>query len=229
MTKIAAFFDIDGTIYREGLITEDVWHNEVKPVYLKWDRREGDYDEYLLKMVDAYKQAILGVSKEHIDHVAQKVINQKGDRIYTFSRERMKWHKEQGHIVIAISGSPIELVSKMAAKYKMDDFRGTIYETDEAGRYNGEVIPMWDAVSKQKALRELVEKYDIDLSQSYAYGDTTGDLTMFHHVGTPYAINPTKELMMKLMEDPELKEKINVIVERKDVKYKLDLNHIELI
>ena len=27
----------------------------------------------------------------------------------------------------------------------------------------------------------------------------------------------------------ELKEKINVIVERKDVKYKLDLNHIELI
>lgn len=180
-------------------------------------------------MVDAYKQAILGVSKEHIDHVAQKVINQKGDRIYTFSRERMKWHKEQGHIVIAISGSPIELVSKMAAKYKMDDFRGTIYETDEAGRYNGEVIPMWDAVSKQKALRELVEKYDIDLSQSYAYGDTTGDLTMFHHVGTPYAINPTKELMMKLMEDPELKEKINVIVERKDVKYKLDLNHIELI
>lgn len=45
MSKIAAFFDIDGTIYREGLITEvfkkiikyelieeDVWHNEVKPV-----------------------------------------------------------------------------------------------------------------------------------------------------------------------------------------------------
>ena len=234
MTKIAAFFDIDGTIYREGLITEvfkkiikyelieeDVWHNEVKPVYLKWDRREGDYDEYLLKMVDAYKQAILGVSKEHIDHVAQKVINQKGDRIYTFTRERMKWHKEQGHIVIAISGSPMELVSKMAMKYKM--------ETDELGRYNGNVIPMWDSVSKQKAINELQSKYGIDLSQSYAYGDTTGDLTMFHAVGTPFAINPTKELITKLMEDETLKEKINVIVERKDVKYKLDMNHIELI
>lgn len=89
--ELSYFFDIDGTIYREGLITEvfkkiikyelieeEVWHHEVKPVYLKWDRREGDYDEYLLKMVDAYKQAILGVSKEHIEHVAQKVINQKG-------------------------------------------------------------------------------------------------------------------------------------------------------
>ena len=53
MSRIAAFFDIDGTIYREGLITEvfkkiikyelieeEVWHHEVKPVYLKWDRRE---------------------------------------------------------------------------------------------------------------------------------------------------------------------------------------------
>ena len=157
------------------------------------------------------------------------MINQKGDRIYTFTRERMKWHKEQGHIVIAISGSPMELVSKMAMKYKMDDFRGTIYETDELGRYNGNVIPMWDSVSKQKAINELQSKYDIDLSQSYAYGDTTGDLTMFHAVGTPFAINPTKELITKLMEDETLKEKINVIVERKDVKYKLDMNHIELI
>ena len=31
------------------------------------------------------------------------------------------------------------------------------------------------------------------------------------------------------MEDETLKEKINVIVERKVVKYKLDMNHIELI
>ena len=88
---------------------------------------------------------------------------------------------------------------------------------------------MWDSVSKQKAINELQSKYDIDLSQSYAYGDTTGDLTMFHAVGTPFAINPTKELITKLMEDETLKEKINVIVERKDVKYKLDMNHIELI
>ena len=66
-------------------------------------------------------------------------------------------------------------------------------------------------------------------SKSYAYGDTTGDLTMFHAVGTPFAINPTKELITKLMEDEQLKEKINVIVERKDVKYKLDMNHIELL
>ncbi|HAX72388.1 MAG TPA: HAD-IB family hydrolase [Firmicutes bacterium] len=240
--KIAAFFDIDGTIYREGLITEmfkkiikyelveeEKWYNEVRPAFLKWDRRQGDYDDYLLKMIDVYVEATKGVSREHIEHIAKKVIYQKGERVYTFSRNRIKWHKEQGHIVIAISGSPIELVREMAGKYNMDDYRGSIYEQDEQGRYTGEITPMWDSVSKEKALRELVEKYDIDLENSFAYGDTAGDLTMFKHVGIPFAINPTRELISQINEHEQVKDKINIIVERKDVTYKLDINQLNLI
>ncbi|MCL1949171.1 MAG: HAD-IB family hydrolase [Turicibacter sp.] len=242
MGRIAAFFDIDGTIYREGLISElfkkflryelieeEVWRNEVEPAYHRWVRREGDYDTYLLKMIEIFIGAIKGLSHEHVDYVASRVINQKGDRVYTFSRDRIKWHREQGHVIIAISGSPYELVSNMAKKYKMDDFRGTIYELDEKGRYTGDIIPMWDSESKIKAMTNLQQKYDIDLSQSYAYGDTTGDLTMFDAVGYPYAINPTNELLAKISEDPDLRAKINVIVERKDVRYKIDLNHTDLV
>ncbi|MGL4990716.1 MAG: HAD-IB family hydrolase [Sarcina sp.] len=240
--KIAAFFDIDGTIYREGLITEvfkkiikyelvkgEKWENEVKPAFLKWDKRQGDYDEYLLKMVDIYIDAIKGLKKYHIDHIAKTVIEQKGDRVYTFTRERIKWHKEQGHVVIAISGSPIELVKEMAEKYGMNDFRGTIYEITDEDTYSGEIKPMWDAVSKQNAIKELTEKYNIDLSNSFAYGDTSGDFTMFENVGNPYAINPTRELLGKVQNCEEIKNKINVIVERKDVTYKIDLNSVEII
>ncbi len=242
MKKIAAFFDIDGTIYREGLITEvfkkiikyelvdeEKWYNEVRPAYLLWDKRQGDYDTYLLKMVDIYVEAIKGISKEQIEHVAKKVIEQKGDRVYTFSRERIKWHQDQGHIVIAISGSPYELVKEMSQKYNMDDFKGTIYKSDENNNYTGDVIPMWDSESKQKALLEMKEKYDIDLSASYAYGDTAGDYTMFKLVGIPYAINPTKELLNKITNDKEINDKINIIVERKDVTYKLTTTNLELL
>ena len=242
MKKIAAFFDIDGPIYREGLITEvfkkiikyelvdeEKWYKEVRPAYLLWDKRQGDYDTYLLKMVDIYVEAIKGISKEQIEHVAKKVIEQKGDRVYTFSRERIKWHQEQGHIVIAISGSPYELVKEMSQKYNMDDFKGTIYISDKNNNYTGDVIPMWDSESKEKALLEMKEKYNIDLSASYAYGDTAGDYTMFKLVGTPYAINPTKELLHKITNDKEINDKINIIVERKDVTYKLTTDNLELL
>ena len=242
MGRVAAFFDIDGTIYREGLITEvfkkiikyelvesGKWYNDVRPAYLNWDKRQGDYDTYLLKMVDIYTDAIKGLDKFHIEYIAKKVINQKGDRVYTFSRERLNWHQDQGHIVIAISGSPSELVKEMSAKYDMDDFRGTIYELDSNNKYTGEVVPMWDSISKEKAILELKAKYDIDLNNSYAYGDTAGDFTMLKNAGIPYAINPTRELITKLMNDKDIRNKIKIIVERKDSTYKIDINNMELL
>ncbi|MGL5414055.1 MAG: HAD-IB family hydrolase [Clostridium sp.] len=238
--RVAAFFDIDGTLYREGLITEvfkkmikyelieqEKWFNEVKPEYTRWDRRQGDYDDYLLKMIDIYMDAIKGLSKHQIEFIAQRVIEQKGDRVYTFTRDRIKWHKEQGHIILTISGSPSELVKQMAEKYGFDDFRGATYLVDSEDNYTGEVIPMWDSESKEKAIKELVEKYDIDLSKSYAYGDTAGDYTMFKNVQNPYCMNPTKELLKQVLKDEELKEKINIVVERKDVTYKLNVKDIE--
>ncbi|MDF2613999.1 MAG: haloacid dehalogenase [Clostridia bacterium] len=242
MSDIAAFFDIDGTIYREGLITEvfkkmvkydlideSKWHSEVRPAFISWDKRVGDYDTYLLKMVNVYSEAVKGTSSFHMEYVARRVIEQKGDRVYTFSRERIKWHKEQGHKVIAISGSPIELVREMSKKYEMDDFRGTIYALDKKKRYSGDIIPMWDSVSKKKAILEIVSEYGIDLEKSYAYGDTSGDLTMLKMVGSPFAMNPTKELIMRIKEDEELRKKVKIIVERKDVTYRLDIACLDLL
>ena len=242
MKKQAAFFDVDGTISREGLISEmfrkmikyeliDVnkWHREVEPAFTRWNKRIGDYDHYLQKMVDIYTDTVQNTEPFHIRYIARKVIEQSGERVYTFTRDRMKWHKEQGHLTIAISGSPVELVSEMASKYEMDNYKGTIYEIGEDGTYNGIIHPMWDSKSKQAAVMEMVEKHNIDLSQSYAYGDTAGDFSMLKLVGYPHAINPTKELITKIMGDPSLRDKITVIVERKDVTYKMNINCIELV
>ncbi|NLI90583.1 MAG: HAD-IB family hydrolase [Epulopiscium sp.] len=240
MKNVAAFFDIDGTIYREGLIKdifkkminyelieESKWYREVRPAFISWDKREGTYDNYLQKMVDAHTEAVKGTNPIHMEYLSKKVIEQKGDRVHTFSRGRISWHKENGHKVIAISGSPIELVKEMSEKYKMDDYRGTTYKLDEEGNYSGEIIPMWDSRSKRKAIDELVEQYNIDIDKSYAYGDTAGDFSMLKMVGNPVAINPTKELLNKIIEDKELKEKIKIVVERKDVVYVLDVNCLD--
>lgn len=242
MKNIAAFFDIDGTLYREGLITEmfkkmikyeiiqsEKWYNEVRPKFLKYDNRQGDYDIYLLEMIEIYMDAIQGLYGHQIEFIAKKVIEQKGERVYTFSRDRIKWHKEQGHILITISGSPVELVKEMSKKHGFDDYKGAIYTLDEEGKYTGAVEAMWDSESKKNAIKYFQKKYDIDLDHSYAYGDTSGDFSMFKLVKNPYCINPTRELINRVLNDKQVKEKINLIVERKDTIYKLKTDGFDII
>lgn len=238
MSKIiAAFFDIDGTLYREGLITEifkklikseiidsERWYNEVREHYVKWDKRIGNYDNYLLKMAEIYVEAIKGLHETQVDFIAKKVIDQKGDRVYTYTRDKINWHKSQGHKVITVSGSPNELVREMSKKFGFDDFIGSKYLMDANKMYTGDVLPMWDSENKKAAINHFVNKYNIDLTQSYAYGDTAGDFTMLSMVKHPTAINPTRELLTKISNHHELENTISIVVERKDVVYNLDFS-----
>ena len=87
-------------------------------------------------------------------------------------------------------------------------------------KFTGEVIPMWDSDSKNKMINELVNKYNIDLDQSFAYGDTNGDYNMLRRVGNPVAMNPSHELLNKIKDNKELSKKVTILIERKDVIYK---------
>lgn len=238
MKQIAAFFDIDGTIYRNSLMIEhfkklikyelldmEAYQQHVEESFKLWDTRTGDYDEYLNKLVQSYVKAMKGMLVSYNDFISDQVVYLKGNRVYSYTREKIKWHKEQGHKVIFISGSPDFLVSRMAKKWEADDYKASQYLLDETEKeYSGEIIPMWDSVHKIQALEEFRKKYDIDLTKSYAYGDTNGDISMLTSVGFPRAINPSRELVMKIKETPYLQENAKIIIERKDVIYELDAN-----
>ncbi|MDR1774211.1 MAG: HAD-IB family hydrolase [Clostridioides sp.] len=231
--NIAAFFDIDGTLYRDALIIEhfkklikyDIidqkyWYNNVRDTFMNWDKRQGNYDDYLEKVCKIYVDAIKGLNNDYIDFTSNQVIRLKSDRIYKYTRNRIDWHHKQGHKIIFISGSPDFLVSKMAKKYNADDFEGSKY-IFENGIFTGNVEPMWNSESKNNAIDKFKKKFDIDLDNSYAYGDTNGDIQMFKRVGNPVAINPTKELLKAIINSNEISSKIKIIVERKDIIYSL--------
>ena len=231
---IGAFFDIDGTLYRDSLMIEhfkklvkyevfdpNLWHSHVKLTYEMWKKRRGDYDDYMLELAELYISTLKGINMNEIEFIAEQVINLKGDSVYSYTRDKIRWHRQQGHNVFFISGSPHFLVKRMAEKYKATDFRGTEYVTDEDGRFTGIVKQMWDADSKDKAIKDLVDKYNIDLSESYAYGDTNGDMSMLSQVGHPVAINPTKELLENIRSHSALNKNAEIIVERKDIIYRL--------
>jgi hypothetical protein len=65
--SIAAFLDIDGTLYRNSLMIEhfkkmvkyevidpSLWHTRVKSAFIEWRKRVGKYEDYMLELVDIY-------------------------------------------------------------------------------------------------------------------------------------------------------------------------------
>ncbi len=234
--KIAAFFDIDGTLYRDSLMTEHFkklikyevvdekyWLNGVKDSYINWDKRFEDYDNYLFGVSEAYVQGITGLHKKYIDFATEQVMKLKADRVYKFTRDIIEKHKKNGHLIIFISGSPDYLVEAMGKKHHAFLAIGSKYIIEDE-KFTGEVVPMWDANSKNKTIDRLVEEYNIDLEQSFAYGDTNGDYNMLRRVGNPVAMNPSRELLSKIKENRELAEKATILIERKDVIYKTKAN-----
>ena len=232
--KIAAFFDIDGTIFRDSLmvahfmklqdfqiIDDSKWHTQVHLSSEAYKKRRLDYDTYLESISSAYEESLKGISYSDVMFAARHVIQNRADEVYKFTRSRIEQHRKKGHMVIFISGSPDFLVRQMAKVWKADVYRGSTYVFSR-GIFTGKIIPMWDSVSKQNAINELVNIYDIDMKHSYAYGDTNGDISMMMSVGHPYAINPAKELIENIRNDEMLRKKVQIIVERKDVIYKVD-------
>lgn len=239
--KRAAFFDIDGTLFRnslliehflklceDGILSKDIWTNEIGPIYYKYQNRLGAYEDYLDKAALVYQKSMIGLDRKLIDDYSNLVIEENKNKVYMITRKAVEMHIENGDLIFFISGSPNFLVDNFAKFYGATESISTDYVFDENDKFTGKVIPMWDGKSKLTAIRELDEKYKIDLDNSFAYGDTNGDITMFEMVGNPHAINPSFELIEKLFCDPELRQKATINIERKDVNYNFKLSDMQV-
>ena len=69
----------------------------------------------------------------------------------------------------------------------------SLVESD--GVFTGELGgPPIGEEEKVRQVRRYAEENGIDLSQSYAYGDSIADLPMLEAVGMPHAVNPDRAL-----------------------------------
>lgn len=236
----AAFFDIDGTLFRnslliehfllltnDGIIPKIARENEIGPLYEKYQNRLGAYEDYLDKASLVYQQKLVGIDRKTIDRYSKIVIEKNKNKVYMFTKKAVEFHKKNGYLIFFISGSPEFLVDNFAKIYGADLSIATKYEFDDEDKFTGTVRPMRDGRNKLQAVIKLAETYKLDLSKSYAYGDTNGDITMFQMVGFPHAINPSFELIDKLIEDEELRNKTVIDIERKDVNYSFNLSDLK--
>jgi HAD superfamily hydrolase (TIGR01490 family) len=227
--KKLAVFDIDGTIFRKNLafelIDELAWmkvfdrsvRNELTKLYSNWLDHEGTYEEYRKELVKLYCQNIKGRSQTEVLEASKIVVPFYKNRTYVFANDLIKKFREGKYCIIAVSGSPVEIVEEYNKYLKFDAVFGSIYEMDEKGIYTGGTIfePTKD---KGQVVRQYIAENGLTLEGSYGVGDTESDAPVLEIVENPIAFNPNYNLK-KIAEEKNWR----IVVEKKDVIYNISV------
>ncbi|PIP28238.1 MAG: HAD-IB family hydrolase [Candidatus Moranbacteria bacterium CG23_combo_of_CG06-09_8_20_14_all_35_22] len=227
MKNKLAVFDIDGTIFRKNLAFElinelswlKVFKREVRQelvcFYTSWLDHNGTYEEYRKALVKLYVENIKGCSKKQILEASRIVVPFFKDRTYIFANNLIADLKRKGYHLIAVSGSPIEIVEEYNKYLKFDAVFGTVYELDEKGFYTGKEA-FAPTAHKGHMVKQYVAEKKLTLEDSYGVGDTESDAKFLEIVDNPIAFNPNLNLKTIAEE-----KGWRIVVEKKDVIYEI--------
>jgi HAD superfamily hydrolase (TIGR01490 family) len=223
-----AVFDIDGTLIRWQLyhaIAEALakcghidtkTHQKIKDARMVWKKRtHGEaFGDYQTELIAVYEKLLLDLSVRSFNEAVQAVYGEYKDQVYIYTRDLIKRLKKDGYLLFAISGSQIEIVSKIAKYYGFDDCVGTVY-AHEKDKFTGSATIHLGG--KHVVLQELMAKHHASLTGSVAVGDGASDISMLEMVEIPIAFNPEKKLF-----DYAKDKGWKVVVERKNMVYELE-------
>ncbi len=222
-----AVFDVDGTLFRRGLlpaltrrlVNEGIFsewvREELSQVYYAWVERRGSYDAYDELVVQLFMRELKGVSAARLKRCASAEVEEHGRRLHIYTRDMAHRLKQAGYHLIAISGSPQEIIELFLKPLDFDRAWGTVLTKDERGCYTGEVLdnPFRD---KRRVLEGFLEEANTNLQGSVGMGDTFSDVGFLELVQTPIAFNPNRALL-----EVARQRGWPLVVERKDVIYNL--------
>ncbi len=230
-TKLAVF-DIDGTIFRKNLafelINELAWmgifdksvRNKLVRHYSDWLDHKGTYEEYRKALVKLYAENIKGCTKDDVEKACQVVIPFYKHRTYVFTSRLIEKFRQENYKIIAVSGSPSEIVEEYNKYLKLDAVFGSIYEMDGRGVYTGGAV-FEPTIDKSQVVRQYLAENNLTLDDSYGVGDTESDARVLEIVKNPIAFNPNENLR-KIAEEKDWR----IVVEKKDVIYEIDHNKL---
>ncbi len=107
-------------------------------------------------------------------------------------RERIEAHRQSGHQLILVSGAPDFLIIPLAEALNVPTLFAARLER-QGSRYTGGVIPPLPyGQGKRELILSHAQEKDIDLTSSFAYGDSPGDKEILELVGYPVVVNPIR-------------------------------------
>jgi alcohol-forming fatty acyl-CoA reductase len=203
-SRVAAFFDLDGTL----LPLPSLEHRFVANL-----RSAGAIPlaSYLLWLIHAIRLAPHGLGA--IAHANKTYLRGvKADCLggaavpgfFPHALDRVCWHARRGHHIVLVTGTLAPLANQVAFALTLRlAVRGITTSVgvcatqleQSTGRFTGRIVgDVMFAEAKARAVWRLAASARLDLSRSYAYGDSVTDRWMLAAVGRPVAVNPSPEL-----------------------------------
>jgi len=209
---IAAFFDLDGT-----LCTEHVWHALIR--YFKEHRRRRLLTRAFLathlSLWPLHRLGLLSLERFFrlwVDDMAWPLVGlrpEQGQEIFRWIADQalvpslrpdvaevLRQHQAQGHQMVLVSGAFEELLACLGERLGVQHVVGTRLELNR-GRYSGRAAkPSCFGDDKVALLTKFLVNsgLEVDLSQSFSYGDSIFDVPVLELVGNPIAVYPDDEL-----------------------------------
>ncbi len=203
----AAFFDVDNTVMqgasifhlarglhrREFFTTGDILGAAWKQAYFRVVGVEDP--EHVAEARASALSFIAGHTVAELEELGEEIFDERmAHRIWPGTRALAQLHLDQGQRVWLVTAAPIEIATIIARRLGLTGALGTVAAHVD-GVYTGELVgEMLHGSAKAVAVKELAERFGLDLARCSAYSDSYNDLPMLEVVGDPCAINPDTRL-----------------------------------
>jgi len=200
-SQIAAFFDFDETLLQVAsgrLGIQWLWDRRMVPLgyilkiqaaYFFYHLRLLSDERMVRILLTFYKKKQLtdfekGAENFYLEylkpHLAPRILS------------RVHSHKNEGHLLVLISGSVRYLLEPVIRDLEFDHLLCTDLEVGQDGLMTGKPKGLVCVEqNKRKLTLKLAENIGLDLENSYAYGNHQSDLPLLEIVGHPHVVEPT--------------------------------------
>tara|TARA_Y100000589_G_scaffold102625_1_gene96850 strand:- start:13026 stop:13697 length:672 start_codon:yes stop_codon:yes gene_type:complete len=202
--KIAAYFDLDGTLLNASsektltgvLARRRPWR--IPHATIAWTlgatfgllTGKAPYDA--LRNRGHLSLASWQILEQYSEEIATTYLK---ERVPSGAWERLDWHRKQGHRLVLVTATVAPMAEAMARVLAMDEVYGCGPE-NRTGMLSGSERG-W-SVPRRKGKVPIVEqdakKHGHDLSQCFGYGNTHADSWFMRICGHAIAVNPESSL-----------------------------------
>lgn len=136
-----------------------------------------------------------GKSIDDIDKIADDFFrNNLKSFIFQEVIDLINKHKESSRRIILLSNVIEVIVEKIANYLNIDDHAGTKFEIIN-GKYTGKIVGgIVYGDNKTVYLHNFIQNNNLDIKNSWAYGDHISDLDILKIVSKPFIVNPDRLL-----------------------------------